>query len=159
MPKADLRFLSENGGLTSRGLSDQKLAALVEWYAVYGDLAAVAHVADHVPVDGRFVLATCIGVAGPHSRVNRPAEFFVKENIAREFLDPVVRPDGEIFTGPQEDVTTGHIEFTYPAIFQGREVEGIALTFEKGRVIKASAKKGEDLLSGVIRPLMNAWKL
>lgn len=55
-------------------------------------------------------------------------------------------PDGEIFTGPQEDVTAGYVEFTYPAIFEGREVEGVVLTFEAGRVVKAAAKKGEDFL-------------
>ncbi|MBM3122290.1 MAG: aminopeptidase, partial [Chloroflexi bacterium] len=43
-------------------------------------------------------------------------------------------PDGEIFTGPVEDSVEGWVRFTYPAIASGIEVEGIELTFERGRV-------------------------
>jgi aminopeptidase len=55
-------------------------------------------------------------------------------------------PDGEIFTGPVETSANGWVRYTYPAVYQGRVVEGVELTFEKGRVIKASAKKNQDLL-------------
>ncbi|HEY5670581.1 MAG TPA: aminopeptidase [Anaerolineales bacterium] len=59
-------------------------------------------------------------------------------------------PDGEIFTGPVEDTAEGWVRYTYPAVHQGRLVEGIELTFEKGRVVKASAQKNEDLLLKMI---------
>lgn len=55
-------------------------------------------------------------------------------------------PDGEVFTGPVEDSVEGHIRFSYPGIYGGREIEDIHLTFEKGKVIKAKAGKGEKLL-------------
>jgi len=55
-------------------------------------------------------------------------------------------PDGEIFTGPVEDSVEGHIRFSFPGIYGGREIENIILTFEKGKVIKAFATKGEELL-------------
>jgi len=55
-------------------------------------------------------------------------------------------PSGEIFTGPVEDSAEGWVRFTYPAIAGGREVEGIELQFEKGRVVKATAKKNEEYL-------------
>ena len=55
-------------------------------------------------------------------------------------------PDGEIFTGPEETITDGWVRFTYPAIYQGREVEGVELEFKSGRIVKAGAKKGEDFL-------------
>ncbi len=55
-------------------------------------------------------------------------------------------PDGEVFTGPVEDSVEGHVCFSYPAIYQGREVTGVRLWFEKGRVVKASAEKNEDFL-------------
>jgi aminopeptidase len=55
-------------------------------------------------------------------------------------------PDGEIFTGPIEDKTRGHIAFTYPAIYGGQSVEGIRLEFEGGRVVDARAEKNEDFL-------------
>ena len=55
-------------------------------------------------------------------------------------------PDGEIFTAPVEDSIEGHVSFSYPAIYNRREVEGVKLWFEKGRVVKASAEKNEDFL-------------
>ncbi len=55
-------------------------------------------------------------------------------------------PDGEVFTGPVEDSIEGHVCFSYPAIYQDREVTGVRLWFEGGRVVKASAEKNEDFL-------------
>ena len=55
-------------------------------------------------------------------------------------------PDGEIFTGPVENSVEGHVHFTYPSIYGGRQVEGVRLWFEKGKVVKASADKNEDFL-------------
>lgn len=53
-------------------------------------------------------------------------------------------PDGEVFTGPQG--VDGHVNYTFPAVYQGREVEGVRLKFKAGRVVEASAKKNEDFL-------------
>ena len=55
-------------------------------------------------------------------------------------------PDGEIYTGPVEDSANGWVRYTYPAMYQGRIVEGIELTFKDGKVVKASARKNEELL-------------
>ncbi|MBC7170186.1 aminopeptidase [Candidatus Bipolaricaulota bacterium] len=55
-------------------------------------------------------------------------------------------PDGEIFTAPIEDSVEGHIRFTYPAIFHGREVEDVRLEFKGGRVVSATAGKNEAFL-------------
>jgi len=55
-------------------------------------------------------------------------------------------PDGEIFTGPVEDSAEGYVSFTYPAIYGGREVAGVRLEFEKGKVVRASAEKNQDFL-------------
>lgn len=55
-------------------------------------------------------------------------------------------PSGEIFTGPVEDSVNGWVRFTYPAVTAGREVDGIELRFEDGRVVEASAEKNEDFL-------------
>jgi len=59
-------------------------------------------------------------------------------------------PDGEIFTGPVEDSVNGWVKFTYPAIYGGREVDGVELEFKDGKVVKATAKKGEDFLNSVL---------
>jgi aminopeptidase len=55
-------------------------------------------------------------------------------------------PDGEFFTGPVEDSATGEVTFTYPAVYGGREVAGVKLCFQDGRVVDASAERNEDFL-------------
>jgi aminopeptidase len=59
-------------------------------------------------------------------------------------------PSGEIFTGPVEDSANGWVRFTYPAIHGGREVEGVELRFESGRVVEARATKNQDYLISLL---------
>jgi aminopeptidase len=59
-------------------------------------------------------------------------------------------PDGEVFTGPEEQKTNGFITYSFPAIYMGREVSGIRLEFVDGKVVKATADKGEDLLHSLL---------
>lgn len=59
-------------------------------------------------------------------------------------------PDGEVFTSPVEDGVDGKITFSFPGIYMGKEIEGIVLEVEKGKVVKASAQKGEDLLKALL---------
>ena len=59
-------------------------------------------------------------------------------------------PDGEIYTGPVEDSVAGWVRFTYPAVYQGRIVEGVELTFEKGRVTSATASVDQEFLQKMI---------
>lgn len=60
-------------------------------------------------------------------------------------------PDGEVFTAPIENSVNGTVRFTYPGIYMGREVEDIRLEFKDGKVVKASAAKGEDLLQQLLK--------
>jgi aminopeptidase len=60
-------------------------------------------------------------------------------------------PSGEIFTSPIEDSVEGTIRFSYPAIHNGREVEGVELTFEHGKVVKATARKNEAYLLEMLK--------
>ncbi len=55
-------------------------------------------------------------------------------------------PDGEFFTGPIEDSVEGEVTFHLPAVIGGREVTGVRLKFESGRVVDASAERGEEYL-------------
>jgi aminopeptidase len=59
-------------------------------------------------------------------------------------------PDGEIFSGPIEDATEGRIYYEFPAIYGGREVLGVRLWFEKGKVVKAKAEKNERYLKTML---------
>jgi len=55
-------------------------------------------------------------------------------------------PDGEFFTGPVEDSVEGEVTFHLPAVIAGREVSGVRLRFESGKVVDASAERGEEFL-------------
>ena len=55
-------------------------------------------------------------------------------------------PDGEIFTEPVEDATEGKIRFSFPVVVDGREIHDVRLRFEAGRVVEASASRGEAYL-------------
>jgi len=59
-------------------------------------------------------------------------------------------PDGEVFTSPLEDSVNGHIRFTYPGIYSGKEIENIRLEFKDGKVVKATADKAEELLQEIV---------
>jgi len=59
-------------------------------------------------------------------------------------------PDGEVFTGPVEDSVEGFIKFSYPAIFQGKKIENVRLRFDKGKVVEATADKGEEFLLEIL---------
>lgn len=53
-------------------------------------------------------------------------------------------PDGEVFSGPRS--VEGVVNFTFPAIYRGKEVEGVRLEFRAGRVVDASAAKNAAYL-------------
>jgi aminopeptidase len=55
-------------------------------------------------------------------------------------------PDGEFFTGPVEDSVEGEVTFQLPATVGGREIAGVRLRFDSGKVVDASAERGEEFL-------------
>jgi aminopeptidase len=59
-------------------------------------------------------------------------------------------PDGEVYTSPVETGTAGTIRFTFPALFEGREVEDVRLRFEAGRVVQAEAEVAGDYLNALL---------
>jgi aminopeptidase len=63
-------------------------------------------------------------------------------------------PDGEVFTGPNLDAqdggVNGVVKYSFPAVHHGREVHGIELTFERGRVVDAKASKGLEFLEAML---------
>jgi aminopeptidase len=81
-------------------------------------------------------------VQGPHIDMTLSIE-------GRGFINSAGRknmPCGEIFTSPVEDSANGWVRFSYPAIYFGREVEGVELRFEEGKVVEARAEKNEEFL-------------
>jgi aminopeptidase len=59
-------------------------------------------------------------------------------------------PDGEVFTAPLETSVEGEIRFTYPAVFNAREVDDVRLRFEAGELVAAEAVRGEEFLRQMI---------
>lgn len=59
-------------------------------------------------------------------------------------------PDGEVFSGPVLDSVNGQINFSFPAVHLGREVQDVKLTFKNGKVVDAHASKGLDFLIGML---------
>lgn len=56
-------------------------------------------------------------------------------------------PGGEVFYSPVEDSVNGVVTFAeYPAVWGGQEVHGARLQFRRGKVVEASAEKGEQVL-------------
>ncbi len=59
-------------------------------------------------------------------------------------------PSGEVYTGPHERSVNGTVRFTYPAVYLGNIVEDVRLTFAEGRVVAASAARGQALLEAIL---------
>ncbi|HEX3735966.1 MAG TPA: aminopeptidase, partial [Solirubrobacterales bacterium] len=78
----------------------------------------------------------------------------IKLGIAGRTFIPCIgdnnMPDGEFFTGPVEDSVEGEVSFHLPAVIGGREVSGVHLKFEAGRVVDASAERGEEFLVALL---------
>ena len=59
-------------------------------------------------------------------------------------------PSGEIYTGPVENSVNGEIRFTYPVIFNGREISNIWLRFRDGEVVDYQADKNKQALAELL---------
>ena len=95
---------------------------------------------------GRLEGASEVRIVGPGTDLTLSIE-------GRRFINGDGRhnmPCGEIFTGPVEDSASGEICFGVPVAVAGREVSGVRLRFEGGRVVEASAEKGEEYLRSML---------
>ena len=87
-----------------------------------------------------------IVVEGPNAELKMSIEG--RDFINADGVDNM--PSGEIFTSPVEDSMQGWIRFSYPAIEGGREVTGVELKIEAGKVIEATAEKNEQFLKAML---------
>ncbi len=56
-------------------------------------------------------------------------------------------PGGEVYFSPVEDATEGVVHFSeFPAFNEPHELEGVRMVYRGGRVVEASATRGEDVL-------------
>jgi len=73
----------------------------------------------------------------------------IEGNTAANDYGEANLPGGEVFTAPVKDSVEGEVYFDMPLYRQGREVEGVRLTFENGKVTEFSAERNEEVLQGV----------
>jgi aminopeptidase len=59
-------------------------------------------------------------------------------------------PTEEVFTTPHARRVEGHVSSTKPLSYQGSLIDDIQVRFEEGRIVEASARKGEDVLKKVL---------
>jgi aminopeptidase len=58
-------------------------------------------------------------------------------------------PDGEVYTAPVRDSVNGTITFNSPSLYQGVVYNKISLTFENGRIVKATADSNVEKLNKI----------
>lgn len=58
-------------------------------------------------------------------------------------------PDGEIFTAPVRESVQGVVHYNTPSVYQGIDFENVRLAFKDGRIVEASADKGEEHLQTI----------
>src|SRR5215211_3436699 len=78
-----------------RGLYEEPAVSL-QLLAVHRDRAALAQVADHVPVDRRVVAAAGLGIAHADREVHGAADLLVEQDLLGAGGDAVVRADPEL---------------------------------------------------------------
>ena len=59
-------------------------------------------------------------------------------------------PTEEVFTTPHKDRVDGSVRSTKPLSYQGTLIKDIAVRFERGRIVEASASEGDDILQRMI---------
>jgi len=83
-----------------------------------------------------------VELRGPHVDLS----LSIKDRIFMNACGEHNLPDGEIYTGPVENSANGWVHYTYPAMYQGRIVDGIQLEFQDGKVVQARAEENEEYL-------------
>lgn len=59
-------------------------------------------------------------------------------------------PTEEVYTLPMKQGVNGYVSNTKPLVYQGNIIDGFKLTFEEGKIVKAGAQVGHDLLQELI---------
>jgi aminopeptidase len=72
--------------------------------------------------------------------------FSIKDRIFKSAHGENNMPDGEVFTAPVESSVEGRVRFSFPAVYQGNEVDGVELVFKEGQVVEATAERNQEFL-------------
>lgn len=59
-------------------------------------------------------------------------------------------PTEEVYTAPLKTGVNGYVSNTKPLVYKGNVIDGFTLTFKDGKIVKAEAEKGEELLNQLL---------
>ncbi len=65
-------------------------------------------------------------------------------------------PGGEVFMAPVRESLNGWIKFDYPRIVSGKQIAGVYLKFENGKIVEYDAEKGKEFLGELLKSDENA---
>ena len=65
-------------------------------------------------------------------------------------------PGGEVFMAPVRESLNGWIRFDYPRIVSGKQISGVYLKFQEGKIIEYRAEKGKEFLGALLATDENA---
>ncbi len=68
-------------------------------------------------------------------------------------------PGGEVFTSPVADSVEGTIYFNYPLLYQSKIIRDIRFTFERGRIVDATASENQAMLDEILSTDEDARRL
>lgn len=72
-------------------------------------------------------------------------EFSIKDIPAIKCAGEMNIPDGEVYTAPVKNSINGTITYNTPSVYQGFTYENVSLTFENGKIIKATANDNDRI--------------
>jgi aminopeptidase len=127
--------LAQDAGLSTEAFADVLYGAVLQdWEAVATRMRRYAE---------RFDAASEVRIVGERTdlRLSLAGRSMKVDALGANL------PGGEFFGCPLEDSAEGEITFAeFPAVYGGRELTGIRLRFEAGRVVEASAETNEAFL-------------
>lgn len=93
------------------------------------------------PLQARMDLTEQIRITGPNTELS----FSIGNIPVIGCSDEHNIPDGECYTAPVRDSVEGTITYNTPTIYRGTRFNDIALTFEKGKIVDATADQPDEL--------------
>lgn len=87
-----------------------------------------------------------------HPRDDRELRLEMDLSPSRPVLSYGIRnfPDGEVFTSPDARSPSGEIFVDLPVHYSGKDIQGIYLKLEDGKIVDYEADEGHDALSAII---------
>ena len=93
------------------------------------------------PLVKRMNEADKVRIVGPGTDLS----FSIKGIGAIKCAGDMNIPDGEVYTAPVRDSVNGVLRYNTPSLLEGFTYENIELTFEKGKIVKATANDDQRI--------------